>query len=102
MEYPVTLMEREDSDHRVELVYHGPQARQQVTIQIYWHSGDFPDFAFAVHGDQALERSATRTSSASSPERAAEAVAGLGPAAIDADWVRPEAASRTSQVSESG
>ena len=54
MEYPVTLMEREDSDHRVELVYHGPQARQQVTIHIYWHSGEFPDFAFAVQGDQAL------------------------------------------------
>ena len=34
MDYPVTLMEREDSDHRVELVYHGPQARQQVTIEM--------------------------------------------------------------------
>ena len=29
MEYPVTLMEREDTDHRVELVYHGPEARQR-------------------------------------------------------------------------
>jgi hypothetical protein len=55
VDYPVTLMEREDVDHRVELVYHGPQARQQVTVEIYWHSGDFPDFAFAVHGEQALD-----------------------------------------------
>jgi hypothetical protein len=53
--YPITLMEREDTDHRVELVYHGPQARQQVTIHIFWHSGEFPDFAFAVQGDQVLE-----------------------------------------------
>ena len=55
MEYPVTLMEREDADHRVELVYNGPEARQPVTIHVYWHSGDFPDFAFGVEGDQAVE-----------------------------------------------
>ena len=55
MEYPVTLMEREDADHRVELVYNGPEARQAVTIHVYWHSGDFPDFAFGVAGDQAVE-----------------------------------------------
>jgi hypothetical protein len=53
--YPIILMEREDTDHRVELVYHGPEARQQVTIHIFWHSGEFPDFAFAVQGDQVLE-----------------------------------------------
>jgi hypothetical protein len=55
VEYPVTLMERENIDHRVELVYHGPEARQQVTVHVYWHSGDFPDFAFAVRDDEALE-----------------------------------------------
>jgi hypothetical protein len=55
VDYPITLMEREDTDHRVELVYHGPEARQPVTIHIFWHSGEFPDFAFAVHGDQVLE-----------------------------------------------
>ena len=55
MEYPVTLMEREDTDHRVELVYHGPEASQKVTIHVYWHSGEFPDFAFAVQDDQVLE-----------------------------------------------
>jgi hypothetical protein len=55
VDYPVTLMEREDTDHRVELVYHGPEARQQVTIHVYWYSGEFPDFAFGVQGDQALE-----------------------------------------------
>jgi hypothetical protein len=55
VEYPVTLMEREDADHRVELVYNGPEARQAVTIHVYWHSGDFPDFAFGVEGDQAVE-----------------------------------------------
>jgi hypothetical protein len=55
VDYPVTLMEREDTDHRVELVYHGPEARQKVTIHVYWHSGEFPDFAFAVQDDQVLE-----------------------------------------------
>ena len=55
MSYPVTLMEREDTDHRVELVYHGPEARQQVTIHVYWHSGEFPDFAFGVPDDQVLQ-----------------------------------------------
>ena len=55
MEYPVTLMERENADHRVELVYNGPEARQRVTIHVYWHSGEFPDFAFGVEGDQAVE-----------------------------------------------
>ena len=55
MEYPVTLMEREDTDHRVELVYNGPEASQLVTIHVYWHSGEFPDFAFAVQDDQVLE-----------------------------------------------
>ena len=55
MEYPVTLMEREDIDHRIERVYHGPEARQQVTVTVSWHSGDFPDFAFAVRDDQALD-----------------------------------------------
>jgi len=39
MEYPITLMEREDTDHRVELVYHGPEARHKVTVHVYWHSG---------------------------------------------------------------
>jgi hypothetical protein len=53
--YPVTLMEREDTHHRVELVYHGPEARQKVTVHVYWHSGEFPDFAFAVQDDKALE-----------------------------------------------
>jgi hypothetical protein len=55
VEYPVTLMEREDTDHRVELVYHGPEARQQVTIHVYWNSGEFPDFAFGVEDDQVLQ-----------------------------------------------
>ena len=55
MEYPITLMEREDTDHRVELVYHGPDVRQQVTIHVRWHSGEFQDFAFAVHGDSVME-----------------------------------------------
>jgi hypothetical protein len=55
VEYPVTLMERENIDHRVELVYHGPEARQQVTVHVYWHSGDFPDFAFAVRDDRAMD-----------------------------------------------
>jgi hypothetical protein len=55
VKYPVTLMEREDTDHRVELVYHGPDAKQQVTIHVYWHSGEFPDFAFAVQDDRVLE-----------------------------------------------
>ena len=55
MKYPITLMEREDTDHRVELVYHGPEARQPVTIHVRWHLGNFPDFAFAVRDDQALE-----------------------------------------------
>jgi len=55
VEYPVTLMEREDTDHRVELVYNGPEASQLVTIHVYWHSGEFPDFAFAVQDDQVLE-----------------------------------------------
>lgn len=55
MEYPITLMEREDTDHRVELVYHGPDARQNVTINVQWHSGEFPDFSFAVHDAKALE-----------------------------------------------
>ena len=55
MEYPVTLMEREDSDHLRRFVYHGPEARQKVTIHVYWHSGEFPDFAFAVQDDQVLE-----------------------------------------------
>jgi len=32
----------------------GDPARQQLTIHVYWHSGEFPDFAFAVHGDEAL------------------------------------------------
>ena len=55
VEYPVTLMERENIDHRVELVYYGPESRQPVAIHVYWHSGDFPDFAFAVREDQALD-----------------------------------------------
>ena len=55
MEYPITLMEREDTDHRVELVYHGPDARQQVTINVCWHSGEFQDFSFAVRGDRVLD-----------------------------------------------
>ena len=55
MEYPVTLMEREDTDHRVELVYNGPEARQKVTIHVSWRSGEFPDFAFGVQDDQAVE-----------------------------------------------
>jgi len=55
VEYPITLMEREDIDHRVQLVYHGPDARQQVTIQVRWHSGEFQDFSFAVQDDQAME-----------------------------------------------
>jgi hypothetical protein len=55
VEYPITLMEREDNDHRVELVYHGPDARRQVTVHVYWYSGEFPDFSFAVHDDKALE-----------------------------------------------
>jgi hypothetical protein len=55
MDYPITLMERDDADHRVELVYHGPDATQPVTIHVYWHSGDFPDFAFAVEADRVLD-----------------------------------------------
>jgi hypothetical protein len=55
MEYPIVLMERDDTDHRIELVYNGPEAVQPVTIHVRWHSGDFPDFAFAVRGDQALD-----------------------------------------------
>ncbi len=55
MEDPIILMEREDTDHRVELVYHGPDARHKVTIHVCWHSGDFPDFAFAVHDDNVLD-----------------------------------------------
>ena len=55
MQYPITLMEREDNEHRVELVYHGPDARQPVTVNVCWHSGEFPDFSFAVHDDKALE-----------------------------------------------
>jgi hypothetical protein len=55
MQYPITLMERENTDHRIELVYNGPDARQPVTIHVYWHSGDFPDFAFAVRDDEALD-----------------------------------------------
>lgn len=55
MEYPITLMEREDTDHRVELVYHGPEARQPVTIHVHWHSGEFQDFSFAVRGDHVLD-----------------------------------------------
>jgi hypothetical protein len=55
VEYPITLMERKDIDHRVELVYHGPDARQQVTIHVRWYSGEFQDFAFAVHGDRVLD-----------------------------------------------
>jgi hypothetical protein len=55
VEYPVTLMEREDTDHRVELVYNGPEARQKVTIHVSWRSGEFPDFAFGVQDDQAVE-----------------------------------------------
>jgi hypothetical protein len=54
-QYPVTLMEREDTDHRVELVYHGPDAKQKVTVHVHWHSGEFPDFAFGVQDDQVLE-----------------------------------------------
>ena len=55
MNYPITLMEREDTDHRVELVYHGPKAPQKVTVNILWHSGDYPDFSFAVEDDRALD-----------------------------------------------
>ena len=55
MKYPITLMERDDLDHRVELVYHGPDARQQVTVAVRWHAGDFQDFSFAVCDDQALD-----------------------------------------------
>jgi hypothetical protein len=55
VQYPVTLMEREDADHRVELVYNGPEARQAITIHVRWHSGDFPDFAFGVEDDRAIE-----------------------------------------------
>jgi len=55
VKYPVTLMEREDTDHRVELVYHGPDAKQKVTVHVHWHSGEFPDFAFGVQDDQVLE-----------------------------------------------
>jgi hypothetical protein len=55
VEYPITLMEREDVDHRVELVYNGPDAPQQVTIHVYWHSGEYQDFSFAVHGDRVLD-----------------------------------------------
>lgn len=55
MDYPITLMERDDAEHRVELVYHGPDAPQKVTIHVYWHSGDFPDIAFAVHDENALD-----------------------------------------------
>lgn len=55
MSYPITLMERDDTDHRVELVYHGPAARQKVTVNVHWHAGDFPDFSFAVQDDRALD-----------------------------------------------
>ena len=55
MEYPITLMDREDTDHRIELVYHGPEARQKVSICVRWHNGEFPDFSFAVADDDALE-----------------------------------------------
>jgi hypothetical protein len=55
VKYPMTLMEREDPDHRVELVYHGPDAAQQVTIHVYWHTGEFQDFSFAVHGESVLD-----------------------------------------------
>jgi len=26
-----------------------------VTINVRWHSGEFPDFSFAVHDEKALE-----------------------------------------------
>jgi hypothetical protein len=39
----------------VELVYNGPEARQKVTIHVSWRSGEFPDFAFGVQDDQAVE-----------------------------------------------
>jgi len=26
-----------------------------VTIHVFWHSGEFPDFAFAVHDDNVLD-----------------------------------------------
>jgi hypothetical protein len=55
VEYPIALMEREDVNHRVELVYHGPDARYELTIHVYWHSGEFPDFSFAVHGERVLD-----------------------------------------------
>lgn len=53
--YPITLMERDDSDHRVELVYHGPAAKQKVTVHVHWYSGEFPDFAFGVQDERALD-----------------------------------------------
>lgn len=55
MEYPVTLMERDDIDHRVELVYHGPAVWPRVSIRIVWHNGEFPDFAFAVRSADVLD-----------------------------------------------
>jgi len=54
VKYPITLMERDDVDHRIELVYHGPEARQPVTVAVRWHTGQFQDFSFAVREDQAL------------------------------------------------
>jgi hypothetical protein len=55
VEYPVTLMEREDADHRVELVYNGPKARQAITIHVYWHSGECDQAIEAFHHPYVFE-----------------------------------------------
>lgn len=55
MQYPLTLMEREDTEHRVEMVYHGPEARQKLTIHVHWLSGEFEDFAFAVQDEYVVD-----------------------------------------------
>jgi hypothetical protein len=53
--YPVTLMERDGVDHRVELVYHGPAVWPRVSIRIVWHDGELPDFAFTVREADVLD-----------------------------------------------
>ena len=55
MDFPVTLMEREDTERRVELLYHGADAQPKLTVSVRGHSGGLDDFTIATQDQYVVD-----------------------------------------------
>ena len=53
--YPVKLMEREDAEQRVELLYHGADAVPKLTVTVHWRSGELEDYTIAAQDQYVVD-----------------------------------------------